>query len=112
MTRYSLSLLFSACIMLGMGLPSPMCEIITQSDSNPQATNGMEISQDLIVSTDAQLHKVMKNLTAGMHIQITPGVYTRGIFISRTAGTAKNPIQISGSDPEHPPVFIGKGEGA
>jgi hypothetical protein len=71
-----------------------------------------EIPRNVVmVSTDRELLAAIQTAQQGTIILITPGDYAGGIFLKQVIGTAKAPILISGSDPVHHPLFLGKGEG-
>ncbi|QYK54270.1 MAG: right-handed parallel beta-helix repeat-containing protein [Fimbriimonadaceae bacterium] len=69
------------------------------------------VSQEVRVSTDAELQKALKDARPGVTILIAPGDYQGGIFQSNLQGTAEKPITISGVDPDRRPVFTGGNSG-
>lgn len=63
------------------------------------------------VADDAALREALRQAKPGVRIEIAPGNYRPGVYLSKLQGTAANPITIEGADPAAPPVFEGGSEG-
>ena len=63
------------------------------------------------VRDDASLRAAVRNARPGVRIQILPGRYQPGVYLSRVCGTADQPIVIEGADPDQPPLFEGGSQG-
>lgn len=57
------------------------------------------------VSTVKALRAALNDAQPGAVIEIAPGEYPDGVYVSRAAGTDGKPITITGKDPANPPVF-------
>jgi len=68
-------------------------------------------SATIEVSSYAKLKTALRVLEPGDSVYIQPGIYNRGISFKNLHGTVAAPIVISGSDPNNPPIFKGRGEG-
>lgn len=68
-------------------------------------------SATIEISSDRELKTALHVLEPGDSVYIQPGIYNRGISFKNLHGTVDAPIVISGSDPNNPPVFKGRGEG-
>jgi hypothetical protein len=62
------------------------------------------------VSDDASLHAALRKAQPGTRIQIAPGRYRPGVYVSGLTGTEAEPIVIEGADEKDPPLFEGGGE--
>ncbi|MBN2475218.1 MAG: right-handed parallel beta-helix repeat-containing protein [Pirellulales bacterium] len=63
------------------------------------------------VADDASLRAALRDAGPGTHIQIAPGRYSPGVWISNLRGTEENPILIGGTEAGPPPLFEGGSEG-
>jgi hypothetical protein len=67
--------------------------------------------QPVTVHDSQTLRDALAQARPGHRIVIKPGDYTGGITAANLHGTADQPIVITGSDPQHPPVIKGGNEG-
>jgi len=77
----------------------------TETASTPMKQNPIEIS------SNSAFRIALSNMQPGTTLLLAPGTY--GSFsLHGVQGTAQAPIVITGRDPEDPPFFTGRGEGA
>ncbi|MDY0270739.1 right-handed parallel beta-helix repeat-containing protein [Trichloromonas sp.] len=69
-------------------------------------------SQSFTVSSHAELKKALAQVVPGTTIEVAPGMYAGGIYLDNVHGAVEAPIVITGVDPNNPPVFTSRGEGA
>jgi hypothetical protein len=63
------------------------------------------------VSSHNEFIKALRDLQPGTTLLLAPGTY-RSFSLHGVQGTAQAPIVIAGRDPDDPPFFTGRGEGA
>jgi len=63
------------------------------------------------VKDDASLRAALRGAKPGARIQIAPGRYRPGVYVSNLQGTKQQPIIIEGADEKNPPLFEGGSEG-
>ncbi|MBN1817999.1 MAG: right-handed parallel beta-helix repeat-containing protein [Sedimentisphaerales bacterium] len=71
---------------------------------------GIAAAQSITVSDSAQLQSALRKAEAGTTILLQPGRYRGSLYTEGQAGTAENPIVITGADPTDKPVFSGGGQ--
>jgi hypothetical protein len=64
-------------------------------------------SEEVRVTSDAELARALTDAAAGDAILLAPGEYRGGIATSTLHGERELPIVVRGEDPEHPPVITG-----
>lgn len=74
------------------------------------AAGAIGAEQAVEVRDDASLRAAVRQAKPGTRIQIAPGRYQPGVYVSNLRGTADAPIVIEGADPANPPMFEGGGE--
>jgi len=75
------------------------------------ATPALAAETVVKVSDDASLRAAIRNARPGTQIQIAPGRYAPGVWVSNLEGTAEHPIVIGGVAGQVPPIFEGGSEG-
>lgn len=68
-------------------------------------------SSEYLVSSISELQTTIPKLRPGDTLNIAPGTYEGGVWISGIQGTKQQPIRIEAADPKNPPLFLGGGSG-
>jgi hypothetical protein len=75
------------------------------------ATTSADGETTRYVSNASDLRAALAQAAPGTRIRIAPGEYPAGFYLTHLQGSESRPIIIEAQDPEHPPLFVGGGNG-